>query len=168
MRRFVCVLTASKGVVSGSGASMLVGRVFEMYGVRMHEAMEMLGLAIRSLYQGEPRNWKWAVKSCSLRCNCTEKCWPALKSGQATQHISKSPRLQFQPRRGSKPLKPRGRAAGETDGPGADRGGARGPRVSGQLEIASQSERMLPHFSSWVSRRVQWNHVCAQMCPACH
>jgi hypothetical protein len=70
---------------------------------------------------------------------------------------------------GSKPLvKARGRAAGETDGPGADRGGARGPRVSGQLEIASQSERMLPHFSSWVSRRVQWNHVCAQMCPACH
>lgn len=37
MRRFVCVLTASKGVVSGSGASMVVGKVPDMYGVRMHE-----------------------------------------------------------------------------------------------------------------------------------
>jgi hypothetical protein len=37
MRRFVCVLTASKGVVSGSGASMVVGRVPDMYGARIHE-----------------------------------------------------------------------------------------------------------------------------------
>jgi hypothetical protein len=41
MRRFVCVLTASKGVVSGSGASMVVGRVPEMYGVRMHETIRI-------------------------------------------------------------------------------------------------------------------------------
>ena len=33
----MCVLTASKGVVSGSGASMVVGKVPDMYGVRMHE-----------------------------------------------------------------------------------------------------------------------------------
>ena len=44
MRRFVCVLTASKGVVSGSGASIVVGKVSETYGVRMHEAIEVLGL----------------------------------------------------------------------------------------------------------------------------
>lgn len=44
MRRFVCVLTASKGVVSGSGASMVAGRVVETYGVRRHETMEILGL----------------------------------------------------------------------------------------------------------------------------
>jgi hypothetical protein len=46
MRRFVCVLTASKGVVSGSGASMVVGRIVETYGMRMHKTMEMLGLTI--------------------------------------------------------------------------------------------------------------------------
>ena len=39
MRRFVCVLTASKGVVSGSGVSMAVGKVPEIYGLRMHEAI---------------------------------------------------------------------------------------------------------------------------------
>ena len=41
MRRFVCVLTASKGVLSGSGASMVVGRVPDMYGVRMHETVKI-------------------------------------------------------------------------------------------------------------------------------
>ena len=41
MRRFVCVLTASKGVLSGSGASMVVGKVPDMYGVRMHETLRI-------------------------------------------------------------------------------------------------------------------------------
>jgi hypothetical protein len=39
MRRFVCVLTASKGVVSGSGASIVVGRVPDTYGSRIHETV---------------------------------------------------------------------------------------------------------------------------------
>jgi hypothetical protein len=41
MRRFVCVLTASKGVVSGSGASMVVGRVPDMYGARIHKTVKI-------------------------------------------------------------------------------------------------------------------------------
>lgn len=46
MRRFVCALTASKGVVSGSGASMVVGKVAEIYGVRMHETLGMMCLTV--------------------------------------------------------------------------------------------------------------------------
>jgi hypothetical protein len=46
MRRFVCVLTASKGVVSGSGMSIVVGKVAEIYGVRMHETLEMSCLTV--------------------------------------------------------------------------------------------------------------------------
>lgn len=47
IRRFVCVLTASKGVVSGSGVSIAVGKDPDTYGVRMHEAVEVLDGAIR-------------------------------------------------------------------------------------------------------------------------
>jgi hypothetical protein len=37
----VCVLTASKGVVSGSGASMVVGRVPDIYGARIHKTVKI-------------------------------------------------------------------------------------------------------------------------------
>jgi hypothetical protein len=68
MRRFVCVLTASKGVVSGSGASMVVGKVAEIYAVRMHETTEMVCLTDRiDSLRIVARDWNCAATSCCLR-----------------------------------------------------------------------------------------------------
>lgn len=60
-------------MVSGSGASMVVGKVAEIYAVRMHETMEIACLTDRidSLWV-VARDWNCAATSCYLRYRSAE------------------------------------------------------------------------------------------------